>query len=630
MFPIQRIKGHKADLIQNHLLEKLIVCQESLILRNRVFVFTQLRGNSRELLQQLICTVRKHRLFQEPLQQFAVLLLQDFQQCILQRIAPGGKVFIAHITNLAIGQLGELVGHSGGIIGTDVQLTLMLAITPDILVGIAAQAGPQISDGSVREAGIVILAGNHFKVAVLVHAIEIDGMIQVMVQRLKVSRSRNGGQIQHGIVVSAKIEISVVDPHIAGHGIVDAKTEGQRAAFFVAGNLGPDERFIGLLVAAVQSKALLVGQAGLQIGLVGHHRDIKAAVVSNDVPDAAAVQAIGLHHSRQAVKVILIGHNAPLVQTGGRILAAHNDAAGVAVAVIVVGGKAHENLIVKDQQAVNAVRYIFGLVDVIVNNLGLIGHGVDFHQRCGRGSHAGKIQLVMELKRHAVAAQGVKAIGEHFGMLAPDLPLTEDNIGLARVLVHRQNDRRPILRECFVKGVHPEHHAYNVIGNPARIHIGGQQAAVLHLLQAGVDVVVVNIVSGIVAGPDVNIIPVFGHRPGIALATLLRVQNAVQLRRIPVRVGDFFDGIAAQGVNSLGQRLVIIVPVHLVLGPRVWLRQGGILRHCRHGTHAAKHRNGQRTCQNSLQLFHMGVFLSDAVFHPAFAKDAGKNRIRRY
>lgn len=68
----------------------------------------------------------------------------------------------------------------------------------------------------------------------------------------------------------------------------------------------------------------------------------------------------------------------------------------------------------------------------------------------------------------------------------------------------------------------------------------------------------IDVVGGVVAGADVDIVTGLGHGPGVALAPVLKVagQNAVHLSGAQRGVGDLVDGVAALGVNTLLQGLV--------------------------------------------------------------------------
>ena len=163
----------------------------------------------------------------------------------------------------------------------------MDAEAPDVLVGVIAQTGAQVPKRAVREIGIVVFAADLLKILLCVHPVQINGVVQIIVQVLEIAGGRHGRQVQHGVVVGPQIQVAVIDPQVAGHGVVDAQAEAVRAV--VADHLAPGERAVGLLFAPVHGKALLVGLAGLRVRLVRHHRHIQLAVVLDDIPNAAAV-----------------------------------------------------------------------------------------------------------------------------------------------------------------------------------------------------------------------------------------------------------------------------------------------------------------------------------------------------
>ena len=210
-----------------------------------------------------------------------------------------------------------------------------------------------------------------------------------------------------------------------------------------------------------------------------------------------------------------------------------------------------------------------GHIDVVIYNVGLVGRRIDFHQR-GRGStHTGKVQLPLEFKDHPVAGQIVfhrhagRVAREHLGIPAPDIPLPEDNLGFPRVLVDRHNDRRPVGHQGGIKGVHAEGHLNNLVGQLARIQVRIQQAGVLHALERGFDVVVIDVIGGVVAGADVHIVAGLRHRPGVALAPVLLIpgQDAVHLSGAQGGMRDLVDGIAAVGIGPLLVGLIADIAV---------------------------------------------------------------------
>ena len=555
---------HVHDAVQNGIdavLERLIIRQHLTVRGHRVLVRGHLGGKTGHLLIQRQGEVREDGLVQEPVQRGRVIVAQYFLQRALQRVGAASDVLILHVGHGTVRDLGEVVGQRGGVVSTDVELIVVDAHAPHILVGVAAQAGAQIADGAVGEIGVVVLAAYLLKALVLVHAVQVDGVIQIVVQQLEVAAGGDLRQVQHGIVVGTQIQVPVIDPQVAGHGVVDAQAEAVLAGLLIADDLGPGEAAVGVLVAAVHGKALLVDLA--VDALVGDHRDIQVTVVLDDVPDAAAVEAVGLHDRRQAVEVVLIGDDVPLAETGTGITAGHDDAAGSALSVVVVGGQAHQYLAVIDHQAVDAVGDTGGIADVVVGDAGLVGLGIHFQQRGGGIAHAGEVQLALELTGHAVAGQVVLhrqqrgVAGENVRILAPQLPLPEDHLGLAGVLVHRDDDGIPVVALAgYIKGIHAEHDLDDIRRHLVGIDILVQSSFLLHVLQGGLHVVLEDKESRVVAGADIDIIAVITavrHGPGIGVAPVLVLagEDTVDLAGAQCGMRDLIDGVATVGIYSL-------------------------------------------------------------------------------
>lgn len=110
----------------------------------------------------------------------------------------------------------------------------------------------------------------------------------------------------------------------------------------------------------------------------------------------------------------------------------------------------------------------------------------------------------------------------------------------------------------FIEGVRAEHDLHKICRGPAGVHVLVQLARLLHGVQGRLDVVVIDVVGGVVAGADVDIVTGLGHGPGVALAPVLQVagQDTVYLSGTQRGVGDLVDGVAALGVNTLLQGLV--------------------------------------------------------------------------
>ena len=204
----------------------------------------------------------------------------------------------------------------------------------------------------------------------------------------------------------------------------------------------------------------------------------------------------------------------------------------------------------------NAVGHALGVVDVVIGDGALVGLGVHLDEGGGGVAHAGKIDLALELKGHAIAGQIVHALeirgiaGEDVGVILQNVPLPEDHLGLAGVAVHSHDHGGPLGHGGFIEGVRAEHDLHKICRSPAGVHVLVQLARLLHGVQGRLDVVVIDVV-----GADVDIVTGLGHGPGVALAPVLKVagQDTVHLSGTQRGVGDLVDGVAALGVNTLLQ-----------------------------------------------------------------------------
>ena len=548
------------EILLHLFLESLVVIEHLAVGGDGVLIGRHVRGEARELLIERSGVLREQDVVEHPVQVRIIMLLQYLEHGVLQNFGAAADVGVVHIRDLTVGDLRELIGQCAGVIGADIEFTVVLAVAPDILVGVVAETRTEVADGAVGEVGVIVLAADLLEIAVRVHPVEIDGVIEVVIQQLEVAVCGHLGEVKHGIVVGAEIQIPVIDPHVAAHGVVDTETEAVAARTVVTDDLRPVEAAVGILRAAVHGEALLVDRA--ICGLVRHDRDIERTVILDDVPHTAAVEAVGLHDGGQAVEVVLIGDATPGVQTRRRVGAGDDDAAGSAFSVIVVGGKAHEDLAVVDEQAVHAIGHAAGAVDVVVGDGALVRRGVNLDERCGGAAHAGEIELAVELKGHAVAGQVVHArqiwgiAGENIGIVLENILFAEDDLRLAGVAVHGHDDGRPFGHGRLVEGVLAEHDLHEIGGGAAGVHVLIEQPLGLHLLERGLHVVVVDVIGGIVAGADVDIVTRRDHGPGIALAAILLVagQDAVDRARTQRGVGDLVDGVSAIGVDALLKR----------------------------------------------------------------------------
>ena len=438
----------------------------------------------------------------------------------------------------------------------------MLAHAPDILVGVVAKTRTEVADGAVGEIGVVVLAGHLLKVLVRVHAIEIDGVVEVVVQQFEVAGGGNFCKVEHGVVIGAHIQVTIVNPQVAGHGVIDAETVAILAAGLVTNDLLPSEVAIAVLVAAVHGKALLVDLA-VDV-LIRHDGNIQVAVILDDIPDTAAVEAVLAHDGREIIEVVLISDNTPFTQVSTGVAAGDDDAAGSAVSVIVVGGKAHEDLAVIDDQTMHAAGNSAVETVVVVGDLSLVRIGVYLDQRSCGLAHADKVELVIKTANHAIASQTVETgktgvAHENIGIVLTDVALAEDDLCFERRLVYGDDDGIPAGGIRLVEGANAEHAAHDLSRHFLGVGISGQLAIFYHTVKGRLYVEVVLMPCGIGAGANINVIAVLAavrHGPGVTVATVLIFagENSVDLARTQSRVRDLVDGVAAIGVDALLER----------------------------------------------------------------------------
>ena len=438
----------------------------------------------------------------------------------------------------------------------------MLAHAPDILVGVVAETRTEVADGAVGEVGVIVLAGHLLKVLVRVHAIEIDGVVEVVVQQFEVAGGGNFCKVEHGVVIGAHIQVTIVNPQVAGHGVIDAETVAILAVGLVTNDLLPSEVAIAVLVAAVHGKALLVDLA-VDV-LIRHDGNIQVAVILDDIPDTAAVEAVFAHDGREIIEVVLISDNTPFTQVSTGVAAGNDDAAGSAVSVIVVGGEAHENLAVIDDQTMHAAGNSAVETVVVVGDLSLVRIGVYLDQRSCGLAHADKVELVIKTANHAIASQTVETgktgvAHENIGIVLTDVALAEDDLCFERRLVYGDDDGIPAGGITLVEGANAEHAAHDLSRHFLGVGISGQLAIFYHTVKGRLYVEVVLMPCGIGAGANINVIAVLAavrHGPGVTVATILIFagENSVDLARTQSRVRDLVDGVAAIGVDALLKR----------------------------------------------------------------------------
>ena len=206
----------------------------------------------------------------------------------------------------------------------------------------------------------------------------------------------------------------------------------------------------------------------------------------------------------------------------------------------------------------DAIGDTLGAVIAIIGNAGLVGLGVHLHQGGGGVAHAGEVQLALKLKGHAVAGQCVETgptgiAAEDIEMILADGALPEDNLGLAGDLVHGDDHGVPSGDKGLVEGALAEHNIHDVGRQGIGVSIGGQFAPLLHGVKTCFDVVVEDIICGVVAGADIDAVAAVGHGPGIDVAAVLVIagQDTVDLAGTQGGMGNLVDGVPAVRVYAL-------------------------------------------------------------------------------
>ena len=184
----------------------------------------------------------------------------------------------------------------------------------------------------------------------------------------------------------------IVDPQIAGHGIVDTQTKRQYRFIISTCQLCPIIFAICLLIAAIQRKALLIGHP--VDCFIGDYCNIKASIEGNNIPNSSAIQTICIINGRKIIKVILVADHTPLAHRLCRVIGGHDQAAGRPIAIVVVAGVAHDQFAIKYRQTMYAVGYFFGrcrFICIMVGNTGRISLWINFDQRHRGVTHTYKI-----------------------------------------------------------------------------------------------------------------------------------------------------------------------------------------------------------------------------------------------
>ena len=122
----------------------------------------------------------------------------------------------AHVQQVTIGKLGDRLQQGGLVHRAQVHFTLMHGGLPSILGHVGAIAGTRAGQAGGECLGRV--AHDLFHILILVHAVEVDGLLQVGVHGLEVLLGDHVLQSAADIVVVADVQVVAVDLQGAGTG----------------------------------------------------------------------------------------------------------------------------------------------------------------------------------------------------------------------------------------------------------------------------------------------------------------------------------------------------------------------------------------------------------------------------
>ena len=237
----------------------------------------------------------------------AVLVLRQLQQLAdvveesvpLHRL-PAGKV--------AIHELADRLKQAAGIEGAAVELVVVDGHAPDVLVFIVAEARADAGNAALGE-HVRLIADDQLDVLVLVHAVEVDGLLQVLVHEAEVEVEHDLDQRDLLVIVLADVEVVAEHRQNARTGAgalrVDAEGVSRLVLILVAGDRTPVPGAVGLLFAADEGKGLHGGLSRHILRRTGADGDIELVVELDDLPDGAAVDAIG-EMERRVVEELLL------------------------------------------------------------------------------------------------------------------------------------------------------------------------------------------------------------------------------------------------------------------------------------------------------------------------------------
>jgi len=463
------------------------------------------------------------------------------------------------VQQVAVGELAERLEQGAGVERAEKELAVKHFGLPEVLVFIVAEAGALAQDAAGREhLGRLADDELHLLGAVRAdgHAVEIHRLLEVAREEAKVLAEHELLERDLLVVVLADVEIAVINAHIAG-GCARALGVDAEGVLRTVGLVADDGRprpgvgvvpVAGAGAAHDGERAHIVAHA--RGGRAGAHGNVEAAVVLDDLPDAAAVDTVFVVHGGIVKE---IGLRSDLREAFGRIFADEQVSA-------VDADVADDELAVVDRHAADAGA-----------DAGLIRLRVFLHVRQAlidaRDAVVARIDLIDA--RQAAAAVGVDAAAEIELVLVAD-GVAEQRGDAVERLGHEQG---------HLAGVYVDLHEH--AAGVAAVLLPIEERAVEDGVELGAHGLLVELVAhdgvhrrerlahGGVARADIDIVAVGHGGPGVALAAVALtvgavgraghghravagvVDQAVRLAGRAVRVRDLAEGVVS-GVVSVG------------------------------------------------------------------------------
>ena len=471
----------------------------------------------------------------------AKLVIRDLQQCadVLEQLIPLCGRPVGHV---AVDELADRLQQAAGVEGAAVELVVINGHAPEVLVFVPAEAGSDVGSAAVGEHRRRI-ADDQLNVLLLVHAVEADGLLQILVHEAEVEVEHELQERDLFIVVFADVERVVVDRQNAraGAGALGVDAEGVlRAVIFrIADDRMPCPLAVCILLAADDGKGLHGVIIGLVLRRTGADGDVELVVELHDLPDGAAVDAVGEVEGR-IVKELFLRCDALIgvtdIRRRGRVDASAEFGRAIPILSNDLYGADDEFILINAQAADTAGDALLEASAELLNRhavdlLALVGFGVDLPDLRRAVDRAAEVELAVVF--HGVAEADVlsgRSLGHqdhHFAGLGVDL------------------DQR-------AAGTLPVFFRHEVVAIINGVQNGGQKLRVdfvsearTHQLSRGP--------QGVVEKTGVDPVAVAQRRPGIGLAA---VAESVRGENVGVELA--IEGIVHNTVSSSGELIVAV------------------------------------------------------------------------